>query len=635
MEDRAMVNGDEKDQAIGTKEIEGALERLLRYKQGKSALEKRVVNAEEWWKNHHWERFASDSSNENDPKPASSWLFNSLINKHADFQDNYPCPAILPREESDEETAKILSEVVPVILEQNHYDQAYSAGSWDKPKTGTAIYGVFWDPSKENGLGDIEVKCQDIMNIFWEPGITDIQKSKDIFTTELMDCKELEELYPQAKGLAKRTGEIIKSEYIYEENIDTSQKVQVIDWYYKKKIRLQNGGIRTVLHYCKFIPGCVLYATENDGKQRESGWYDHGKYPFVFDIMFPDKGTPAGFGYLDVMINPQEYVDKLDQVILKCASLNKPRYFATDGVGINEEEFADLKRDIVHVTGNLDDRTLKQISPPQLSAYVTEIRKEKIEEIKETSGNRDFSQGATSSGVTAASAIAALQEAGSKLSRDMIKGSYAAHAEVVTLVIECIRQFYTLPRCFRIVQPNGNAGYIEIDNSMLSPQQAGLPGGQEEIFSRRPVFDVKVSAQKASPYSRIANNELAKELFGMGLFNPQIADQAAVVVDMMDFDRKDEVMKKISENGSMYQKLQQMGQLVMQLAAMVTDFSQRPDLLAAVQEMVGDATGMGMTGVNVDPSNQISTNSLGNVINQDNSTAGKARERTATATEVK
>ena len=121
----------------------------------------------------------------------------------------------------------------------------------------------------------------------------------------------------------------------------------------------------------------------------------------------------------------------------------------------------------------------------------------------------------------------------------------------------------------------------------------------------------------------------------MGLFNPQIADQAAVVVDMMDFDRKDEVMKKISENGTMYQKLQQMGQLVMQLAAMVTDFSQRPDLLAAVQEMVGDATGMGMTGVNVDPSNQISTNSLGNVINQDNSTAGKARERTATATEVK
>ena len=43
--------------------------------------------------------------------------------------------------------------------------------------------------------------------------------------------------------------------------------------------------------------------------------------------------------------------------------------------------------------------------------------------------------------MTAASAIAALQEAGSKLSRDMIKDSYNAHAQVVLLVIELVRQF--------------------------------------------------------------------------------------------------------------------------------------------------------------------------------------------------
>ena len=51
------------------------------------------------------------------------------------------------------------------------------------------------------------------------------------------------------------------------------------------------------------------------------------------------------------------------------------------------------------------------------------------------------------------------------------------------------------------------------------------------------------------------------------------------VYKRQDFDRRDEVMKKIQENGTMYQKLQQMTQLLMQLAAMVTDFSGRPDLL--------------------------------------------------------
>ena len=125
---------------IGEKQIGEAMERLRKYKTGKAALDERVVNAEEWWKNNHWERFGSESSNENDPEPVSAWLFNSIINKHADFMDNYPCPAILPREESDEELAKILTEVVPVILEQNKYDSTYNECSWDKPKTGTAIY---------------------------------------------------------------------------------------------------------------------------------------------------------------------------------------------------------------------------------------------------------------------------------------------------------------------------------------------------------------------------------------------------------------------------------------------------------------------------------------------------------------
>lgn len=617
---------------IGEKQIAEALERLRKYKSGKSSLEDRVVNAEEWWKNNHWEQFESESSNENDPKPKSAWLFNSIINKHADFQDNYPCPAILPKEESDEGMAKILTDIVPVILKQNKFDETYSECSWDKPKIGTAIYGVFWNPEKENGLGDIEINCHDIMNIFWEPGIKNIQKSKDIFTTELVDAEELERMYPQAKGKVKGSGEIIKSEYIHEDNIDTSDKVQVIDWYYKKKVRLHNGGIRTILHYCKFIPGTVLYASENDENMTLTGWYEHGMYPFVFDVMFPEKGTPAGFGYIDVMVNPQEYIDKLDQIILKSGMLNKPRFFISEGLGVNEKEFMDLKNDLVHVQGKVDDANLKPIQPPQLSNYVIEIRNAKIEELKETSGNRDFSQGSTTSGVTAASAIAALQEAGSKLSRDMIKGSYTTYSEVVTLVIELIRQFYDLPRCFRITQPNGQTDYVQIDNTQLRPQPLEAMQ-EEELFSRRPVFDISVSAQKASPYSRIANNELAKELFGMGLFNPQIADQALAVVEMMDFDRRDEVLKKISENGTMYQKLQQMTQLLMQLAAMVTDFSGRPDLLETIQNLIGEEPGM--TDIRVNPGQNVKTNSIGDVMGHDNSTAGKARDKAASATEVR
>lgn len=618
------------EQTIGTKEIDDALQTLLQYKRDKQALTDRIVNAEEWWKNNHWDRFSSDSSNPNDTQPVSAWLFNSIINKHADFMDNFPCPAILEREESDREIAKMLSSVVPVILEQNGFERTYSECSWDKPKIGTGIYGVFWNPEKENGLGDIDIKHMDVINMFWETGVDDIQKSRNVFTVEMMDRDLLEEEYPEIKG--KNQAEIIyKPEYLYESNLDTTKKVQVIDWYYKKRIRAEVNGIittKTILHYCKFIPGAVLYATENDPEMQYTGWYDHGMYPFVCDAMFPEKGSPAGFGYLDIMVNPQEYIDKLDQVILKNAMLNRPRYFVSNGAGINEQEFADMSNDFVHCSGSVDESQIQQIKVPQMSDGVFKIREEKIEELKETSGNRDFSQGGTTSGVTAASAIAALQEAGSKLSRDMIKRTYTAYSSTVTMVIELIRQFYTLPRCYRITQPNGEAQYIELTNESLQPQQDNMMDG--ELSARRPVFDIKVAAQKASPYSRIANNELAKELFGMGVFNPQIADQAMAVVTMMDFDRRDEVLKKIQENGLMYQQLQQMQAAMVQMADIIAQTTGNTQLLDAVGQMTGPA----QTGINVNPQ-QVRTNSLGAPVSNDNSQAGQARERVATATEVR
>lgn len=630
MDEENITTTEQAEKPIGTKEIDEALQTLLQYKRDKQALTDRIVNAEEWWKNNHWDRFSSASSNPNDTQPVSAWLFNSIINKHADFMDNFPCPAILEREESDREIAKMLSSVVPVILEQNGFERTYSECSWDKPKIGTAIYGVFWNPEKENGLGDIDIKHMDVINMFWEAGVEDIQKSRNVFTVEMMDRDLLEEEYPEIKD--KTQAEIIyKPEYLYESNLDTTNKVQVIDWYYKKRIRAEVNGImttKTILHYCKFIPGVVLYATENDQEMQYTGWYDHGMYPFVCDAMFPEKGSPAGFGYLDIMVNPQEYIDKLDQVILKSAMLNRPRYFVSNSAGINEQEFADMSNDFVHCSGSVEESQIQQIKVPQMSDGVFKIREEKIEELKETSGNRDFSQGGTTSGVTAASAIAALQEAGSKLSRDMIKETYTAYSSTVTMVIELIRQFYTLPRCYRITQPNGEAQYIELTNESLQPQQDSMMDG--ELSARRPVFDIKVAAQKASPYSRIANNELAKELFGMGVFNPQIADQAMAVVTMMDFDRRDEVLKKIQENGLMYQQIQQMQAAMVQMADVIAQTTGNTQLLDAVGQMAGPA----QTGINVNPQ-QVRTNSLGAPVSTDNSQAGQARERVATATEVR
>ena len=179
----------------------------------------------------------------------------------------------------------------------------------------------------------------------------------------------------------------------------------------------------------------------------------------------------------------------------------------------------------------------------------------KIDELKEVTGNRDISTGGTSSGVTAASAIAAMQEAGSKLSRDSNKSSHRVFRKVCLMVIELIRQFYDLPRQFRITGPQGEAEYVAYSNAGLQPQQQGAAFGVDMGY-RLPVFDISVSSEKASPYSRLSQNEMAMNFYSAGFFNPAMADQALACLDMMDFDRKAKVVQRIQQNQMMYQMQQ-------------------------------------------------------------------------------
>ena len=547
--------------AIGKEELAEAQATLAKYKSGKANLENRVVEDELWWELRHWEVIGRDKRRPGEARSTSAWLFNTLINKHADAMDNYPAPVVLPREQSDEESARILSAVLPVILEENEHEKVYSDGWWEKLKHGTAAYGVFWDKSKENGLGDISIRGIDLLKLFWEPGVTNLQDSRNLFVVELVDEDLLDRQYPQHKG--KMGGSAIDvKEYLYDESIDVSGKSLVIDWYYK----VHRADGRTVLHYVKFVGGMdePLFASENDPAYAERGWYDHGRYPVVLDVLFPEKGTPAGFGFVAVCKDPQLYIDNLAANILENALIStRKRYFVSDSCGVNEEEFTDLSKPFVHVQGELTENRMREISGNRLDDLYVSIMNLKVEEMKDTSSNRDVNNGANGN-VTAASAIAALQEAGNKTSRDMISASYRANTEIATLCVELIRQFYDEGRAFRVVGPNGYS-FVRLDNRGLQEQQMQTMRGQ--TLYRRPVFDIKIKAQRSNPFSRMEQNERAKELYGLGFFNPDRAQEALGALEMMDFEGIDKVRERVEQGQTLTNQLQQVLQQMEQMGA--------------------------------------------------------------------
>lgn len=590
----------EQTPTITDRDVERGIDLLTKYKDGKSNLENRIVNDELWWELRHWEGIGQSKAKRVDksgkevtstppePKPSSAWLFNTIQNKHADAMDNYPEPVVLPRERSDEQSAKTLSQILPVVQEYNHFEQVYSDNWWEKLKHGTAVYGIFWDPQKDNGLGDIEIRDIDLLKLFWEPGITDIQKSRNLFIVDLVDNDLLDSEYPQLKG--KQKGKVVDvKEYIYDDNVDTSDKSVVVDWYYK--VKTPDG--RTALHYIKFVGSTLLYASENDPEYRERGFYDHGMYPVVLDVMYPEKGTPIGFGYVAICKDPQLYIDKLSANILENAMMaTKKRFFVSDTTAINEQEFLDWNRPLVHVNGPLDDGRIQEIVTQPLSDIYVTVAQMKIEEMKDTAANRDVNSGGTTN-VTAAAAIAALQEAGNKASRDMIAASYRAYTQINTLCVELMRQFYDLSRSFRITGEGSEYQFIDFDNTGLQDQVTGLDTMGNPMY-RRPVFDLKIKAQKKNPFSRMEQNERAKELYAMGFFAPENAQASLIALDMMDFEGIQTVKEKVMQGQTLLNMVMQMSQ---QLSAITGVLMPQEETQAGGGTDGGDSSSGGGSGL--------------------------------------
>lgn len=618
--------------------VSEVLQILHEYKDGKTTVDMKATENQEWWRLRHWNVIQGKTeAGKAKVEVGSAWAVNSILNKHADFMDSFPKANVLAREADDEEEAQILSKILPAIEEHTDAEQVYNTAGYDFLIDGTAITAVLWDPMAHDGMGDIKKTNVDIHNVFWQPGIEDIQQSKYFFDVSVADVNDVKLQYPD---IAEKIGggkQGFITEYIHDDNINHQNDIEIINCYYKKLemrpviINIDPQTVAThltpreILHMAIIIGDQCVFCSE-DNPEYQDGFYKHGKYPYVFRKCFPVKDSPCGFGYLDIMKYPQRDIDKLDQAIMKNTMMKaKPRWWVKKNADINKDAFADWNEEIVEVGSGDLGSAVQQMDVDTLPAIVETHLEAKIDELKEISGNRDFSQGSTASGVTAASAIAALQEAGSKLSRDINKAMYRGSREEYYLEIELIRQFYTEPRTFRIDDGSGRYEYMDYSNVNIAPQDITTPEGTRH---KKSIFDLEVSAEKQSPFSRASQNETAKELYQMGLFAPDNATSALVCLDMMEFEGKEKIKQQIQQNDTFMQQFQQMQQLIIQLSpeAAVQMGLVDPNQLMMAQNANNGATGVSEEGSAEDRAAKKTTNT---------DRLDRARETARKASEVK
>lgn len=561
-------------------DVKKYIDAFTEYRTAREAYDMKIIENENWFRQQYWQ-YLIDKTEGNEP--TSGTLLNAILNKHADLMDNQPAPVFLAREKNDEEEAERLTKVVPVIMQNANWDDVYDKYCMYKIKQGIGCLSVTWDDTLENGLGDIVINYLDILRIYWEPNCTNLQDSRYVFVTSLIDTDILKEQYPDKLTESAETygGQDAVQIKTYEGQDQTilANKTLVIDCY--ERTTAEDG--RQIVHLTKIANDVVLESSITNTDTAQTGIYAHGRYPFIIDQYISLEGTLEGMGLIDMNKNNQGYVDKLDTLSLNNSIVaSKQRWLTKEDGGVNPDDITDLSKDVIVSSTTVDDSAIRPFQANPLPDIVTKIRQDKIQEMKELSGNRDFNQGGTTGGVTAFGAIAALQEAGNKTTRDLVKSNYRTFKKLVTLVVELIREFYSEDRQFRIIGDDGKPQYITFNNQNMINQITNMdeayltdemgnqvPNPEWEPEYRKPVYDIEIIPQKENPFNTISHNQMMLDLFERGVFNPEAAIPATLLLENMIFDGKEKLLLKVKENGEMYNQMMQMQQEFMQMQQII------------------------------------------------------------------
>jgi hypothetical protein len=149
-----------------------------------------------------------------------------------------------------------------------------------------------------------------------------------------------------------------------------------------------------------------------------------------------------------------------------------------------------------------------------------------------------------------------------------------------------MRQFYDEERTFRITADNGSYTFASLSNEVLKDQSIGA-GIDGEMLYRKPVFDLKVKSQKKNPFSRMEQNEMAKELFKLGFFNPERAQEVLPALDMMEFEGIEKVREQVNQGMTLLNMVMQLNQRLDQMAMIIQNSTGMPMTPGGMQPQQG------------------------------------------------
>lgn len=485
----------------------------------------RLTANEKIYLGDHWSDTGSDS---NEPQPVMPIIFSTVENIQADLMDEYPEAVVTPESSNDEKIGKILTRVVAQNHEACDYLYEYNDLIHDLLVGGYMVQEVGWDPNLNYGFGGAYIRCVSNKNIMFDPLCANIQDGRAVFKIERLPTSWFRQHYPDYADHFSGGSDLVPDDHFSFgteiESKETNYMILLEAW-----IRTYDAeNHKYSVHMLQIAGGQLL---ENSYIEKPEGYFMHGMYPFVCTPLYKIKGSPFGRGIVDMFKNPQQYSDKINQILLKNALTAGTNRILVQKGSADLDEISDFSKQITEVS-NIEG--IKWFQDRPLPAFLMNYMINMQNSIKEESGSNDFSRGNTTGGVTAASAITALMDASSKRSRKEAQVIHNGFAQAVRMELEVEREFETETRTVEITVM-GEKQSLSIQEGFFKDVQNG--------YDRLPVeFRVSIKPARESRFTNLSNNELILQIMTMyqgRTINP------AILMEAMNFEGKDIVLEKL------------------------------------------------------------------------------------------
>lgn len=355
---------------------------------------------------------------------------------------------------------------------------------------GTAVWFVQWN-GKEGEYGNINIKPIDPFNIFPDPLAENIDNSEYIVYATYKNANQLKQMFPN-KASAIEGSRINMSELVANRDENDSQEenqVLVLEMWCRDWTTMdENVKDEQVLKYPK---GRVITCLPELGiiLDDKKNPYKDGKFPFVlmknYDVPFKFWGV----GEVEQILSPQIYINELtNQIIDNAKSTANMQWIIDKNSGIGQGKLTNRPGLVIRKNPGSE---VRRDTPPPMPTYVRETIDVMKADIQDISGVLDSLKGEKQTGVVAASAILALQEASQSRIRLKIKIMESNLSELANMVYSRMQQFWKLDRWVRITDIEGNPLFREIGQRVLQNN-----------------YDLKVQAGSTMPVNKNAMMDL-------------------------------------------------------------------------------------------------------------------------------